>query len=70
MWMLEDAVWNLQEYCEYLRETIVWSGGLAERNDDSSDDHEVQGELKEGRNSNKVVIHLPPPVWRSSCQLM
>ena len=62
-WMLEDAVWNLHEYCEYLKEAISWSDGLAARDDD-----EAEGE--EPGNSNKVVIHLLPPVRRSSRQSM
>ena len=62
-WMLEDAVWNLHEYCKYLKEAISWSDGLAARDDD-----EAEGE--EPGNSNKVVIHLLPPVRRSSRQSM
>ena len=62
-WMLEDAVWNLHEYCEYLKEAISWSDGLAARDND-----EAEGE--EPGNSNKVVIHLLPPVRRSSRQSM
>ena len=62
-WMLEDVVWNLHEYCEYLKEAILWSDGLAARDND-----EAEGE--EPGNSNKVVIHLLPPVRRSSRQSM
>lgn len=64
--MLADAVWNLEEHCEYLREAVVWSDGLVERGDSGDDDGKEEEE--EVQNSSKVTVYLPPPVRRSSRQ--
>ena len=63
-WMLEDAVWNLEEHCESLREAIVWRDGLVERDNDDGNDGE--GDERAGNPSN--TVYLPPPARRSSRQ--
>jgi len=80
-WMLDDAVQNLQEHCEFLREVVTWSEGLVRRDDgDEGEEMEEQeeGEDEEDRdkddtdeesgNSSKASTRLPPPVRRSSRQ--
>jgi hypothetical protein len=52
---LENAIWDLQERCESLREAIVWSNVLNE-----GDNVET-----ESGNVRKVTVYVPPPVQTS-----
>ena len=66
---LEGAVQDLNRHCELLREVVVWSGNLAEvdNNEDMSEGRDEEG----GSGTvGRTTIYLPPPARRSSRQSM
>jgi len=81
-WVLEDAVQDLRKHCEFLKEFVVWSDGLAggdsvdeggevrdyEDEEDEEDAEDTEDMEEEAGNSSKAAAYPPPPARRSSRQ--
>ena len=63
---LENAVQDLQRHCEWLKEVVVWSSGLAGAENNANTDEE--GDEDEPGSLGKNPAFLPPPVRRTSRQ--